>query len=208
MYVDNNENKDIIKFLESKAASDELIVKIQKYLLRYNEANQNKVYDKLVDIYEYLTYAGLNNQEIDIIMRHYIRILSTSHGDLVKFAAVLSEVPILDRILGVNDSLLCRIHNYKRIYARTLLFALSKTVKPNAYVLLEKPNIVLNNTSAYSIASQEVFGDVIRSDEELYNNLYEKYKINVDANITKLAKEFLLDYRKSIGSKNGQDRSI
>lgn len=194
-----NSDEYYIDFLESINADPMLISKIQLYLQKFSDEYASNMEKNVKKIFSILSYAGLTTEQIEQFIYNNVRFLEKSENELFKLGAVFNAVGANDELFSVK-SYIIRMGDYKRLYARDLLFKKAGYANVAPTLLLSSALDIDRKSRLLEIAIKSVFGVDANEvdDNSLYTYFDKKYGIKdyIDNEIDKKSKILARLYRR------------
>ena len=186
-------NNELINLLEEKYMADDTINVVLKYVMVHDNSDIIKTINNIYDIF---SYAGLNNDQIELLIKKNVRILNSSKSEMLKLACVLQEVNLNDEIFS-KPTIVSGITNYKRVFMRDFI---SKISEKRAY----RKGVDFLTTSD-NVIQRGIFCD---EDLEAALNKHLKFKgkpISVEEYLNKMAVNFYIKFM--IDNKNKKTKT-
>lgn len=192
------------EFLCNSGWNPESIGIVTKYLSNCNYEPEEYVL-KLQEAFGYLSFAGLNSDQVEAYFVNNVRSLGWKKIDYLKLAAVFDYIDLADEIFKSNRAI-ARTSEYKKLFIRN--YTLEKTgLLRNSYSVLVEGDKQAYSTKFYLKRAIELMFKnrinydefiEIESDESLENayDILTNTENYIDKKIIRLSREFYEKYNK------------
>lgn len=200
-------NNELINLLEEKYMADDTINVVLKYVMVHDNTDIIKTINNIYDIF---SYAGLNNDQIELLIKKNVRILNSSKSEMLKLACVLQEVNLNDEIFS-KPTIVSGITNYKRVFMRDFISKISekRAYRKGVDFLTTSDNMAYsskyNLNECCDVIQRGIFCD---EDLEAALNKHLKFKgkpISVEEYLNKMAVNFYIKFM--IDNKNKKTKT-
>lgn len=223
---------EVIVFLENKGAKASDINEILNIFSNI-KCREESMLKCLEDLYDIFSFAGLNNEQITILLennrlifdvyyknfndiKQYYRVSNCKVDNLYifKLASVLKETNYLDDIFRTKRDIY-GANNYKRIFIRSFVYDKSTKIKfNNCKLITASEKFAYSSRNSFSYVADKVFNGLISNDFELEEQINKvlKYSINdndmtVEKYIGHMASKFYRDFHAHM-NKRDNNRGI
>lgn len=162
---------DMVEFLESKGMSSDGINRILRYV--FNRKEDVNYLELLNKIYEIMNYAGLNDDQIEILICNNINILELEYSEIVKIAYILQDIGLVDEIFEKRSVYQKAMTNYKKMFIRNFIAKHGgRYLKTNSPAFLTDSDLnTYGEKYGLCVSAYQIFHKNIFSDEEAEKEL-------------------------------------
>lgn len=157
---------NMVEFLESKGMSSDGINKIIKFVM--NKKEDINYVELLIKIYEIMNYAGLTDEQIELLICNNINILEMEYSEIIKIAYILQDIGLVEEIFEKRSVYQKAMTNYKKLFIRNFVAKHGgRYLRTNSPAFLTDSDLnAYGEKYGLCVTAYQIFHKNIFSDEE------------------------------------------